>query len=63
MNTDNIRIVEDSSKIPLCPHCGQEIRTLQARKVRSKLGVRFLYFCDQCRKVLGISHRKGFWMG
>jgi hypothetical protein len=27
------------------------------------MGKRFLYFCGGCRKVLGISHRKGFWMG
>jgi hypothetical protein len=27
------------------------------------MGKRFVYFCGTCRKVLGISHRKGFWMG
>lgn len=58
-----IDVIEASSKTPLCPHCEQEIRRLGARKVKSPLGVRFVYFCDQCRKVLGVSHRKGFWMG
>jgi hypothetical protein len=27
------------------------------------MGKRFVYFCGTCRKVLGVSHRKGFWMG
>lgn len=62
MNED-IRIVDNSPKSPLCPHCETEIETLHARKIRSQLGVRYLYFCGHCRKVLGISHRKGFWMG
>jgi len=47
----------------VCPHCEQEISTLNARKIKSPLGVRFIYFCNHCRKVLGVSHRKGFWMG
>jgi len=59
----NIEIREASGKTPLCPHCEKEIRVLNARKVKSPLGVRFVYFCDHCRKVLGVSHRKGFWMG
>jgi uncharacterized protein with PIN domain len=58
-----IDIRETPDKVPLCPHCEQEIRTVNARKVKSPLGVRYLYFCDRCRKVLGVSHRKGFWMG
>jgi len=28
----------------------------------STLGVRYIYFCTECRKVLGVSQRKGFWM-
>lgn len=61
--TESIEIVETSVETPLCPHCEQAIRRLNARKVKSPFGVRFLYFCDHCRKVLGVSHRKGFWMG
>ena len=60
---ETIEIREASSKVPLCPHCEREIRVLHARKIKSSLGVRFIYFCDHCRKVLGVSHRKGFWMG
>ncbi|MCL4785403.1 MAG: hypothetical protein KJ070_01215 [Verrucomicrobia bacterium] len=49
--------------MPVCPHCGKEIHEIAARRVESALGVRFLYYCCDCRKVLGVSHRKGFWMG
>ena len=61
--SDPIEIAESSDKAPLCPHCEMEVRRLNARKVKSPFGVRFIYFCDHCRKVLGVSHRKGFWMG
>lgn len=60
---DAIRIVENSPEAPVCPHCEQEVHALHARKIRTQLGVRFVYYCGSCRKVLGISHRKGFWMG
>jgi hypothetical protein len=36
---------------------------LVGRFLRGFLGRRYLYFCPHCRKVLGVSHRKGFWMG
>lgn len=58
-----IQIREDFPGTPVCPHCGKEIQELAARRVESPLGVRFLYCCCACRKVLGVSHRKGFWMG
>jgi hypothetical protein len=48
---------------PLCPHCQQPLRGLWFRELRGFLGRRYVYFCPSCRKVLGISHRKGFFMG
>ena len=60
---DTIRVDERDPNSPLCPHCGEEIDELSARKVESTLGVRYVYYCPRCRKVLGISQRKGFWMG
>ena len=48
---------------PICPHCQTEIHSLHYQEVQSALGKRYIYFCPQCRKVLGVSHRKGFWMG
>ena len=61
--TEPFEITETSTKVPRCPHCEQDIQRLNARKVKSPFGVRFVDFCDHCRKVLGVSHRKGFWMG
>jgi uncharacterized protein with PIN domain len=59
----DIEIVESSSETPVCPHCEERLTRILARRIQSTLGVRFLYFCSHCKKVLGVSHRKGFWMG
>jgi uncharacterized protein with PIN domain len=48
---------------PLCPHCSQALRKVLFQEMRGMLGRRYIYFCPHCRKVLGVSHRKGFWMG
>jgi len=58
-----IQIEDNPSVEPLCPHCEKEVRVLYLRQIESMLGVRYLYYCSECRKALGISHRKGFWMG
>jgi uncharacterized protein with PIN domain len=61
--SNRITIRDDFPAAPICPHCGKEIQEIAARRVESMLGVRFIYYCTACRKVLGVSHRKGFWMG
>ena len=33
------------------------------REISGFLGKRYVYFCALCKKVLGVSHRKGFFMG
>jgi len=48
---------------PICPHCSEELSTVWMRELVGFLGKRYIYFCANCRKVLGISHRKGFFMG
>jgi uncharacterized protein with PIN domain len=48
---------------PVCPHCQAELRAVWMQELEGMLGKRYLYFCPNCRKVLGVSHRKGFWMG
>jgi uncharacterized protein with PIN domain len=48
---------------PVCPHCEAELRVVWMRELEGMLGKRYLYFCPNCRKVLGVTHRKGFWMG
>ncbi len=48
---------------PICPHCGAELTTMWFRELRGVMGKRYVYFCPNCKKVLGASHRKGFFMG
>jgi hypothetical protein len=48
---------------PICPHCETEIRTVWYQRIPGIAGKRYLYYCSNCRKALGVSHRKGFWMG
>lgn len=48
---------------PICPHCKQELHKVWFQALEGLLGKRYIYFCSSCRSVLGISHRKGFWMG
>ena len=58
-----IEAQERNDVIPECPHCNQKIEKLCFQKLMGFLGKRYIYFCASCNKVLGISHRKGFWMG
>lgn len=58
-----IELEEREDIAPICPHCSRELDAVWMRVIRSLLGKRYVYFCPSCRKVLGISHRKGFWMG
>lgn len=58
-----IALEEKNDTAPICPHCSEPVREIWFRQLRSLLGRRYLYFCSHCRKVLGISHRKGFFMG
>jgi len=56
--------VEEKNDLnPVCPHCAKELKKIWCRELESFLGKRYIYFCPECRKVLGVSHRKGFWMG
>lgn len=53
----------DQDAPPVCPHCEKELQRINAAKLQSGFGVRYVYSCPACRKVLGVSQRKGFWMG
>ena len=55
--------IQKEDATPICPHCNEPIREIWCREVAAFFGKRFIYFCSRCRKVLSISHRKGFWMG
>ncbi len=58
-----LQVVETESDQPICPHCEEPLVKILARKLQTTFGVRFIYFCSSCKKSLGISQRKGFWMG
>ncbi len=58
-----IRLEEQKQIKPICPHCSAAMDTVWMHELESILGRRYVYFCPHCRKVLGVSHRKGFWMG
>ncbi|MCA9664056.1 MAG: hypothetical protein KC503_00665 [Myxococcales bacterium] len=45
---------------PLCPHCEAPLQSVNERTLDGLLGVRYVYFCPSCRKVLGMSHRQGY---
>ncbi len=53
----------EASPRPVCPHCEVQIEKIFFNEIKSVLGRRYIYYCSNCMKVLGISHRKGFWMG
>ena len=58
-----IEIIERNDAEPICPHCSEKIREVWFQQLRGFLGKRYVYFCAGRRKVLGVSHRKGLWMG
>jgi len=58
-----IEMIEKDDVEPICPHCQEPLKEVWFRKLRGFVGKRYVYFCAGCRKVLGVSHRKGFLMG
>lgn len=60
---ERMRIENREDVSPVCPHCQAVLQSIWYRKLHGTLGRRYVYFCPHCRKVLGVSHRKGFWMG
>jgi hypothetical protein len=49
--------------LPICPNCRDDLQDIAYRELGGVFGKRYIYFCPNCRSVLGVSHRKGFWMG
>jgi hypothetical protein len=58
-----IAVIDESSILPICPHCDTELPKVQQRDLTGMLGRRYIYFCPYCRKVLGFSHRQGYLLG
>lgn len=55
-----VRFTNDT---PVCPHCARPLEEINARQLKHDLGKAYVHFCPSCKKVLGVTHRKGFWMG
>jgi len=58
-----IDVEEKRDVVPVCAHCKNEVRKIWFQEISGFLGKRYIYFCASCRSVLGVSQRKGFWMG
>lgn len=58
-----LNLEKTETVVPLCPHCSTELQMVLCRELRGVLGKRYIYFCPTCYKTLGVTHRKGFWMG
>ena len=59
-----LKLKLETGVLPRCPHCEKDIETVAYNELAgAAFGKRYVYFCPSCRKTLGVSHRKGFWMG
>lgn len=58
-----LNLIEKNDTNPICPYCGNTLTSLWYQLLTAWLGKRYIYFCPHCSKFLGVSHRKGFWMG
>jgi hypothetical protein len=58
-----IDINENNQESPICSHCKTEVKNLWFQELKGLLGKRYIYFCSNCKAVLGVSHRKGLLMG
>ena len=59
-----LKLNRDEEAIPICPHCKTNIDTVSYRELYGGIfGKRYIYFCPFCLTTLGVSHRKGFFMG
>ena len=58
-----VQIIEKTEVMPVCSHCKNELQVVWYQELQGSFGKRYVYFCSHCRSVLGVSHRKGFWMG
>jgi uncharacterized protein with PIN domain len=59
-----LKLIRDPQDLPRCPHCKKDIDQVACSELTGGMfGKRYIYYCSSCRSTLGVSHRKGFWMG
>ena len=65
MSLTEVVFTKREDQLPVCPHCQADLNQINFRTKGLGWieGKNVVYFCPHCRKVLGLSHRKGFWMG
>lgn len=42
----------------VCPHCSKKLDNAWVFRLDSVIGVRYVYFCEQCQKRIGIFQHK-----
>lgn len=52
------KIIEKELMHAYCNNCSKEINQVWVCKLNSVIGVRYIYFCSECQKPLGIYHEK-----
>jgi hypothetical protein len=58
-----ISFVQKEDTKPICPHCKEELNNVWFSVLKGDLGKRCLYYCPECKAILGVSHRKGLTFG
>ncbi len=57
---NSFTVEERDDLVPVCPYCDKELDRFVARKLSATIfSRRIVYCCPYCRKVLGVTHRKG----
>ena len=62
MNQMPFNVVKRDDLVPLCSHCGAELPEVYVRTKGTGFieGCNVIYFCPQCRKVLGLGQSRMF---
>jgi DNA-directed RNA polymerase subunit RPC12/RpoP len=55
--------IEKENVKAVCPYCKKKIDLIWVCKIESVIGTRYVFFCSECQKSLGISHEKKFVSG
>ncbi len=53
----------DKNETPKCPHCEEDLNTIKTKRFDKgffKVTEKYVYFCPNCKKVLGIG--QSAWM-